>query len=151
MGKTNYFKLSSMLFFSFIIMYSVMFFNVDKVDNVYLNLNRLYMTILMVAPMAIIMLLMMSSMFRNELINKVIIIASLIAITASFILLRTQTFVGDIEFMKSMIPHHSSAILVSEQANIKDPEVKKLAWQIIESQKEEISQMKILLERLDKD
>jgi hypothetical protein len=150
MEKGNYWKLSAMLFFSFIIMYGVMFTNVDQLDNIRLNLNRLYMTILMVAPMAIIMLFLMSSMFKNKGLNKVILILSLTAITAAFILLRTQSFVGDVEFMKSMIPHHSSAILVSQESNLQDPEVRELARQIIKSQKEEIWEMKKLLQKLDK-
>jgi uncharacterized protein (DUF305 family) len=52
--------------------------------------------------------------------------------------------------MKAMIPHHSSAIMTSRNATIKDPEVKKLSEQIIKSQEEEIVQMKQILERMDK-
>jgi Na+/melibiose symporter-like transporter len=150
MEKSHYGKLLVMLILSFIIMYSVMFFNVDRIDNIRLNLNRLYMTILMVAPMAVIMLLLMSSMFKNKKTNNVIFIISIAAILGAFLMLRTQAFVGDIQFMNSMIPHHSSAILVSEQSVIRDPEVQKLAQQIIESQKEEIAEMKKLLAKLNK-
>jgi uncharacterized protein (DUF305 family) len=32
--------------------------------------------------------------------------------------LRTQTPIGDVQYMKAMIPHHSSAILVSKNANL---------------------------------
>jgi len=49
-----------------------------------------------------------------------------------------------------MIPHHSSAILTSENANIKDPEVRKLADGIIEAQKREIAEMKVLIKKLSK-
>jgi uncharacterized protein (DUF305 family) len=52
--------------------------------------------------------------------------------------------------MKAIIPHHLSTILTSKYASIKDPEVKKLAEQIIKSQKEEIAQMKKILERMEK-
>jgi uncharacterized protein (DUF305 family) len=52
--------------------------------------------------------------------------------------------------MKAMIPHHSSAILTSENANIKDPEVRKLADGIIEAQKREIAEMKALIQKLRK-
>ncbi len=62
--------------------------------------------------------------------------------------LRTQTPVGDVQYMKAMIPHHSSAIMTSKNANIKDPEVTKLSEQIIKSQEEEIAQMKAILERM---
>jgi hypothetical protein len=138
MEKDNYGKLFIMLFLSFIIMYSVMFFNVDNIDNIYLNLNRLYMSILMVAPMAIIMLLMMPSMFKNRKRSNIIILSSVLVIVIAFTMLRSQSLIGDKAFMRSMIPHHSSAILVSEQAQLEDPEVQQLAQQIIKSQKEEI-------------
>jgi hypothetical protein len=150
MDKSHYGKFSLMLLFSFIIMYSVMFSNAARFDHIHLNLNRLYMTILMIAPMALVMLFVMSDMYKNKKVNNIITIISLISIAAAFIFLRTQAFVGDKEFMLSMIPHHSSAILVSEAAQISDPEVKELALQIIESQKEEIAEMKKLLEKLDK-
>jgi uncharacterized protein (DUF305 family) len=62
--------------------------------------------------------------------------------------LRTQTPVGDVQYMKAMIPHHSSAIITSKNVNIKDPEVTKLSEQIIKSQEKEIAQMKAILERM---
>lgn len=52
--------------------------------------------------------------------------------------------------MKAMIPHHSIAILTSTNAAIKDPEVKELADDIIQTQKEEIEKMKEMIERLEK-
>ena len=53
-----------------------------------------------------------------------------------------QTAVDDVKWMKAMIPHHSIAILTSTNAAIKDPEVKELADDIIQTQKEEIEKMK---------
>jgi uncharacterized protein (DUF305 family) len=50
--------------------------------------------------------------------------------------------------MKAMIPHHSIAILTSERADIKDPEVRKLADDIIEAQRKEIGEMKDMIKRL---
>ena len=47
-----------------------------------------------------------------------------------------------------MIPHHSIAILTSENASLTDPEVKQLAMRIIEAQRQEIAEMQALLERL---
>ena len=51
--------------------------------------------------------------------------------------------------MKAMIPHHSIAILTSERAAIKDPEVRKLADEIIQAQKQEIAEMKEHIKRLE--
>ena len=49
---------------------------------------------------------------------------------------------GDVAWMKAMIPHHSIAILTSERANISDPRVRALADAIIEAQRGEIAEMK---------
>ena len=148
MEKGSYGKFLGMLGVSFIIMYGVMFLNAYKFDHVYLNLNRLYMALLMVAPMALVMLGFMKSMYKDKKLNGIIVGVSLAVIAGTFMLLRNQSLVDDKQFMKSMIPHHSSAILVSQESNLKDPEVKKLAQQIIESQEKEIAEMKAMLERM---
>jgi hypothetical protein len=51
--------------------------------------------------------------------------------------------------MKAMIPHHSMAILTSERAQIRDPEVRLLADRIIDSQVREIREMKRLIAQLE--
>jgi uncharacterized protein (DUF305 family) len=137
-----------MLSISFLIMYSVMYLNVDKPDHIYLSVNRLYMALLMVSPMALVMLGMMRNMYKNKKTNRVIILSSILIFVIALVLLRTQTPINDIQYMKAMIPHHSSAILNSQEVNIKDPEVVELSKQIIESQEEEIQQMKSILQRL---
>ena len=52
--------------------------------------------------------------------------------------------------MKAMIPHHSSAIMISNHANIKDPEVLQLADSMVASQEREITQMEGILRRMGK-
>lgn len=64
-------------------------------------------------------------------------------------LVRAQKPIGDILYMKAMIPHHSIAIMTSKRADLKDPETKKLAEEIIEAQKREIAQMKKIIYRLE--
>ena len=150
MEHGSYKKFALMLGTSFVIMYGVMYFNVADTGHIFLSTNRLYMAILMVAPMALVMLGFMRSMYKNTMLNGAIITLSLLAIGCTFALLRNQAFVDDEGFMHSMIPHHSSAILVSENADLSDPEVKELARKIIEAQREEIAQMKQILERMDK-
>jgi uncharacterized protein (DUF305 family) len=58
--------------------------------------------------------------------------------------------VGDVQFLKSMIPHHAGAVLMCEQAPIEDGAVRELCKSIIASQQEEIAQMKGMLARLEK-
>ncbi len=102
----------------------------------------------MVLLMAVVMILMMGKMYPNKKLNASIIVGSIVLFVVFLSALRTQTPVGDVQYMKAMIPHHSSAIMTSKYANIKDPEVKKLSEQIIKSQEKEIAQMKAILERM---
>lgn len=150
-GKDNsYKKLSIMLVLSFISMYSVMFLNVDEFNHIYLSINRTYMALLMTLPMAVVMILLMVKMYPNKKWNTAIILSAVILFALVLAGLRTQTPIGDVQYMKGMIPHHSSAIMTSKHANIKDLEVKKLSEEIIKSQEEEIAQMKNILKRMKK-
>jgi amino acid transporter len=150
MKKNNYVSFLAMLVVSFFIMYAVMFFNVSSSDHIYLSTTRLYMTFLMVSPMAISMILFMrKKMYKNKNTNLAIITIASAVFVSSLILLRTQFPVGDSQYMKAMIPHHSSAILTSQEADLEDPELRELADQIIETQIKEIEQMKEILKKLD--
>lgn len=149
MKNLQYGKLAIILTISFIIMYAVMFANVDEADHVYLSVTRFYMALLMVSPMAALMVSMMRAMYPNKAANRIITLVSLVVFITTLILLRTQAFIGDREYMKAMIPHHSSAILTSKRANIKDANVRKLADSIIISQQKEIIRMKFLLDTLN--
>lgn len=125
-----------------------MFLNVDDAGHIYLSTTRFYMSVLMVAPMAVLMLLMMGHMYPNKKLNIGIMAGAVVVFIAVTFLLRTQTPISDKAYMQAMIPHHSSAILTSKHAHITDPEVKALSEQIIQSQEKEIQQMKTILERM---
>jgi uncharacterized protein (DUF305 family) len=56
--------------------------------------------------------------------------------------------IGDRAFLRSMIPHHSGAILMCEEARLEDPEVRALCKEIIESQQREIDWMQARLESM---
>lgn len=150
MKKGNYPRFFLMLGASFVIMHLTMYLNTEKADHLYLSTNRLYMTTLMISTMAIVMLLFMRSMYQDGRMNLMIILGSVTIFVAALFCVRHQAFIDDKRFMQSMIPHHSIAILVSKQANLKDPEVKELARSIIEAQEREIAQMKQILGRIDK-
>lgn len=146
----GYTRFLIMMVISFIIMYSVMFLNVDEANHIYLSTNRTYMALLMVLPMAVVMMLLMGQMYPKKKLNTLIVISAIVLFGLVLAGLRTQTPIGDVQYMKGMIPHHSSAILTSKHADIKDPEVKKLSEQIISSQEREIAEMKAILKRMNK-
>ena len=151
-GKNNYTKFVIMLAGSFIAMYITMYLNTYQIDHVYFSLTRLYMTCLGIAAMALIMFITMRKMYRNKKKNIAIVLGSIILFVSAFGLVRVQKpIIGDVLWMKAMIPHHSIAILTSERADIKDPEVKKLAEDIIEAQRKEIEDMKAMIMRLQKE
>jgi len=146
----TYSKFFLMILVSFIFMFGIMFLNIVELNHFYISFNRIYMALLMASAMSFIMMAMMYKMYSNKKKNNSILIISVVVFAVTLAGIRTQTPIGDVQYMKGMIPHHSSAILTSENANIKDPEVRKLADGIIEAQKKEIAEMKSMLERLEK-
>jgi len=132
-------------------MYITMYLNTYQFDHVYFSLTRFYMSCLGISAMAVIMFLFMKKMYKNRQKNIAIIVGSLLLFVSALFLVRAQEPIGDVLWMKAMIPHHSIAILTSERADIKDPEVKKLANEIIEAQRKEISEMKAMIKRLSND
>ena len=149
-GSDQYTKFVIMLAASFVAMYITMYFNSYELDHVYFSLTRIYMSCLGIAAMAIIMFVAMRNMYKNKKKNIAIVLGSIVLFTTALTLVRTQApIIGDVLWMKAMIPHHSIAILTSERADIKDPEVKKLAEDIIKAQKKEIEEMKAMINRLE--
>lgn len=131
----------------FAIMYFVMYTMIDTVGHLYFNVNNVYMTLMMVAPMALIMLVSMRSMFSSKTRNMAIGVAAVVVFALSYAGMRTQAGVGDRQFLRSMIPHHSGAILMCEQASLTDPAIMALCRDIVESQRAEIAKMQALLAR----
>jgi len=95
--------------------------------------------------MALIMLGFMWSMYKGVATKMAVLIGAVVVALALLAVNRNQTLIGDTDFMKSMIPHHSIAINNARKSDIRDPRVRKLADEIIESQVREIAEMKILI------
>lgn len=131
----------------FVIMYLVMYTMIASLDHFYFNNNTLWMTLMMVTPMAPIMMLTMRSMFPSRPLNVAVVAVALLVFAGSFWAMRVQGGIGDEEFLKSMIPHHSGAILMCEQASITDPKIIGLCRDIVESQRREIAEMQRILAR----
>lgn len=148
MHSKHYIHLAIMTVLMFIAMYILMYAMVDRLENVFPNINQFYMAGLMTAPMVLIELAIMRAMYENRMANIVVIVVSLIALIGFWVGIRQQVAVTDEQFLRSMIPHHAGAILMCEKASIQDSEIQSLCREIIRGQQSEIDQMKATLSRL---
>jgi hypothetical protein len=147
--KMSYGRFAAMIATSTLVMFALMYLNTYALDHVLFSQTRMWMALLMGATMALIMLGFMWGMYRNRAANLAIVAGSIGVFALSLWLVRSQETVGEVAYMKAMIPHHSIAIMTSERAHIKDPEVRKLADGIIDAQVREIAEMKRMIARLE--
>ncbi|MEX0827506.1 MAG: DUF305 domain-containing protein [Haliea sp.] len=133
---------------STLVMLGLMYLHTYQLDHVFFSETRTYMALLMGAAMAIIMLAFMMHMLNNQRLNTVIFVSAALIFCTALWLVRSQATVDQVSYMKAMIPHHSIAILTSERASIDDPRVRQLADEIIEAQRQEIAEMKALIDEL---
>jgi hypothetical protein len=150
-GKSSmgYGRFAAMVATSTVVMFALMYLNTYAVDHVEYSQTRTWMAVVMGATMAVIMLGFMWSMYAGNGKKAAIILGGAVGFALALWLVRSQKTVGDVSYMKAMIPHHSIAILTSERAHIKDPEVRRLADGIIDAQVREIVEMKRLIARLE--
>ena len=148
MEKGHYLRLAAMIGLSFVAMYVLMYAMVDVLGNALPNINQGYMAALMTAPMLVLELLLMGHMYANKKINSGLIIGGVLLLVLAWVGIRQQVAIGDEQFLRSMIPHHASAILMCEKAPLRDPDIQQLCLQIVASQQGEIDQMKAKLVEL---
>lgn len=145
----SYARFGAMIATSTVVMFGLMYLNSYALDHVWFSQTRAWMALLMGAVMAVIMLSFMLAMYRNRAANIAILAAAVIIFAGSLWLVRSQSTVDDVSYMKAMIPHHSIAILTSRRAHIRDPRVRALADGIIEAQVREIGEMEKLIRDLE--
>ena len=143
-----YALLAANLVLSLVVMYLVMFSMIDTPSDFRNNLNTLYMALSMVAPMGLIMFLTMPGMFPNARWNLLVGIALAALFVLAFVGTRTQAAIGDRQFIASMVPHHSGAVLMCRQAQLFDAELVALCKDIAQGQRREIEQMNAIGRRL---
>lgn len=146
-GLASYGRLAAMAALSFLAMYGLMYAMVDKASNIHPSLNQAYMAGLMTAPMVVFELMLMGMMYPRKGLNRGLLGLSVVVGVLCFVGIRQQWLIGDREFLASMIPHHSGAILMCGKAPVRDPEIRRLCATIIEGQQREIEQMDSLLAR----
>lgn len=147
--KMGWGRFAAMIAVSTFVMFFLMYQLVYEYDHAMFSMNRFIASLLMGCVMTMVMLAFMWSMYKGQG-TKVTVLA--VAAIAAMVLLsinRGQSLIGDTEFMRSMIPHHSIAINNARKASISDPRVRKLADGIIRSQVMEIQEMKLLINDID--
>lgn len=145
----SYARFSLMILTSTVVMYGLMYLNTYELDHVAWSQTRAWMALLMGGVMAVIMMGFMWGMYDKKGRNWGIMAAAGIVAAGALWFVRSQATVGDVSYMKAMIPHHSIAVLTSSRAHIRDPRVRKLADDIIRAQMQEIAEMRALIADLD--
>jgi hypothetical protein len=130
------------------VMYIVMFSMIDGWRDFRNNLNMFYMAVTMWAPMGIFMLATMPDMYPNRRANVVLYVLFALLTAGSFWATRAQVLIDNRQFIDSMIPHHSGAILMCREASLSDAELVTLCGEITKAQREEIEQMEKIAKRL---
>lgn len=151
MDHRMYLRFALMLALSFMAMYALMYAMVNTFANALPSANQAYMAGLMTAPMAILEMLLMGAMYPNKKANVGVLVAGVLLLVLCWVAIRQQVGISDRQFLKSMVPHHAGAILMCQQADLHDAEVKALCAGIVASQQAEIDQMKAKLAKLDSD
>lgn len=136
------------LLLSLIVMYLVMYTMIDGWQDYRNNINMLYMALTMWAPMGILMIATMAGMYPRARLNIALYAVFAVTTLGSFWATRSQAFVDDRQFIQSMVPHHSGAILMCREAKLQDPELVKLCQDISHGQRREIEQMNAIAARL---
>ena len=145
-----YARFGLMIAVSTFVMFGLMYLNSYALDHQYFSQTRMWMAVLMGATMTVVMLGFMWGMYPGPRLKAGIVVGALFVGGASLWLVRSQQTVGDVAYMKAMIPHHSIAVMTSARAHIRDPRVRKLADGILEAQVREIGEMKGLIADLER-
>ena len=145
----SYARFAAMIVTATVVMFGLMYLNSYALDHVWFSQTRAWMAVVMGATMAVVMLAFMLNMYKSNKVNIAIAVVSVVLFAGALWLVRSQETVGDVSYMKAMIPHHSIAILTSRRAHIRDPRVRKLADEIIEAQVREIGEMEKLIADLE--
>ena len=145
----SYRRFAAMIATSTLVMFGLMYLNTYATSHLFFSQTRLWMALLMGAVMALVMIGFMWGMYGNKRLNVGIVVGSVLVSAGALWLVRSQETVDDVAWMKAMIPHHSIAIMTSERAHIRDPQVRIIADRIIDAQIREIAEMKREIARLE--
>jgi uncharacterized protein (DUF305 family) len=143
----HYVRFALMMLTSLVLMFVLSMSMIRTWDHFYVNLSNFWMALVMVSAMGLVMVGFMWGMLPSRRVNVALLVGFVVLLLGSFALGRTETAVGNEQFLKSMIPHHSRAVLVCQEANITDSQIQQLCDEIVKAQLREIAEMKQMLAR----
>jgi uncharacterized protein (DUF305 family) len=144
-----YLRFGLMIATSTVVMFILMYLNTYQWSHVRFSETRAYMALVMGAAMAVVMLSFMLGMYKSVKWNIGIYLGAVVVFAMALGLVRTQVTVEDQSYMRAMIPHHSIAILTSENSQLEDLRVIELADGIISAQRREIKEMEWLIDDIE--
>jgi hypothetical protein len=147
--KTNVYKQQFIMFIVMIIigmLFNPMNILAYRFSDLYISQTLFYGGLLMASNM----------MWAHEIVHYlsmghfnifVFSIGIMLSISVAILLLRQQLLVDDKQWLKRMIPHHSTALTTTHNIYNKtnNPKIKELAKEIIDTQEKEIQLMKSML------
>ncbi|MDD7928031.1 DUF305 domain-containing protein [Microbacterium sp. NE2HP2] len=140
-----YLRFGAMILTGMVVMYWVMFVGSWEWSHVRFSESRVFMALTMGGAMGLVMLAWMLNMYKSVKANIAAATVSVLLLAGGVALDRSQITVNDTAWMNAMIPHHSLAITRSERAQIQDVRVCELAAEISAAQRNEILEMKWLI------
>jgi hypothetical protein len=138
-------RFAAMIAISTVIMFFLMYQLVYSADHLLFSLTRFVSALVMACVMTAVMLGFMWKMYQPKAAKIAVLAAAVVGGLVLLALNRGQMLVGDVDFMKAMIPHHSIAINNARKADLRDPRVRYLADRITRDQVKEIAEMKMLI------
>lgn len=148
--KMGWGRFAGMIAASTVIMFFLMYQLVYSWDHALFSVNRLVASLVMGCVMTAVMLVFMWSMHEGQGTKVMVLVMAVVGALLLLFVNRSQALVTDTTFMRSMIPHHSIAINNARKATIKDVRVRQLADRIIQGQMKEITEMKLLIDDIDR-
>ena len=107
---------------------------VDKVEDMRISVNDIYMILLMTGWMMLFM-----GIIDNE---RSVIYIGLIMVIVNIWCIRNQFLVTERQYKLGMIPHHSMAVHMSKKMKEKENKISEFLEIIINTQEEEIKELK---------
>lgn len=135
---------------SFIIQYLLMStIMVSEIKYVTNSIGKMYISVLMALFMVLLEVMMHDHQYKVLSTNMYIMLGCLIGIFIYFY--KKQTAIDDKQYLEGMIEHHSMALLTSKQILEKTNsyDVSKLAKKIIQTQEDEIYEMREIINKIN--